>query len=147
MSVRNLQHASIRRYIEQTPMIREARIYAEARGTWEQWEKDREELITLWITEKDKQGNSRLDRNAPSLNPDPPYKIQYNGITGACIWLNICIDNKDEYNATLAEARKESLYVLGQKALWKDYTSKNELTGTVDEVAPAAVRKIVSKFN
>ena len=147
MSIKNLQHASIRRYVEEETITRTARIYAEQRATWEQWEKDREELITLWITEKDQQGNNRLDKNHPALDANPPYKIQYNGIVGASIWLNICIDSKEEYNETLSEARQESLYVLGQKALWKDFTSKNELTGTIDEVQPAAVRQIVSKFN
>lgn len=146
MSIRNLEHASVRRYVEEEPFIKTARIYAEQRATWEQWEKDRNELITLWITEKDQQGNNRLDKHRPDLDPEPAYKIEYK-TTGARIWLNICIGSKEEYNATLSEARAEAVYTLEQKARWKDYTSKSELTGTIDEVQPAAIRAITAKFN
>lgn len=147
MSIRNLQHATVRRYVEEVPMIRQARIYCESRPTYKQWAEDAEELTMLWVTETDSQGKRRLDKDRPSLDAYPEYRLQCTQDMGARIWVNICCTNEEEYNRIIREARAEAAYTLEQKARWKDYTSKHELTGKIDEVAPAAVRQIVSKFN
>lgn len=147
MSLKNLQHANIRRYIEEKPMIREARIYCESRPTYKQWAEDASELIYLWVTERNKYGENRLDPNRPDLDPYPEYKVQYDQSMGARFWVNVCTTSEEEYNRILQEARTEAAYVLENRQRWKDFSTPSELTGTIDEVAPAAVRKIVSKFN
>lgn len=147
MSIRNLQHASVRRYVETEPFIKTARIYAESRPTYEAWAKDAEELTMLWVTETDSQGKRRLDKDRPSLDAYPEYKVQYDQNMGARFWVNICCTNEEEYNRIIREARAESLYVMENRQRWKDFSTPSELTGTIDEVQPAAVRQIVSKFN
>lgn len=147
MSVKNLTHATVRRYVEEVPMIRQARIYAESRPTYKQWAEDASELTYLWVTERNKYGENRLDPNRPDLDPYPEYKLQFTQDAGARIWVNICCTNEEEYNRIIREARAESLYVMENRQRWKDFSTPSELTGEISEVAPAAVRKIVSKFN
>lgn len=147
MSLKNLQHANIRRYIEEKPMTREARIYCEARPTFEAWEKDARELLGLWVTETTSTGERRIDKDRPDLDPFPEFKIQYTESMGARTWVNVCCTDAEDYNRIIQTARTEAAYTLEQKAKWKDYTSKDELTGTIDEVAPAAIREITAKFN
>lgn len=147
MSIKNLTRASARRYVETEPFIKTARIYCESRPTYSQWAEDAEELTMLWVTETDSQGKRRLDKDRPDLDPYPEYKVQYDQSMGARFWVNICTTSEEEYNRILQEARAEAAYTLEQKARWKDYTSKNELTGTIDEVKPTAIREITAKFN
>lgn len=147
MSVRNLANAAVRRYVETEPFIKTARIYAESRPTYEAWAKDAEELTMLWVTERNKYGENRLDPNRPNLDPLPEYRLQFTQDMGARFWVNICCTNEEEYNRIIREARAESLYVMENRQRWKDFSTPSELTGEIDEVTPAAVRKIVSKFN
>ena len=142
MSLKNLTRASCRRYIEEVPQIRQARIYAEARPTWEQWRQDQQELITLWITD-----NGRLDKDYPQLEPVPAYRLQF-AVGGTCtIWINMAAcTTKEEYNAILSRAREEAY----QHALATSRYGSSGITtlpGRIEEVVPAEIRDIAARFN
>lgn len=147
MSLKNLVKASCRRYIEETPQVKQARIYAEARSTWDQWQQDQEELITLWITEQDQNGNSTLDKDYPQLEPVPAYRLQF-GVGGTCtIWLNIAgITTKEEYTTTLARAREEA-YQHALATSRYGSTGITTLPGRIEEVVPAGIRDIAARFS
>lgn len=142
MSLKNLVRSSCRRYIEEVPQVKQARIYAEARSTWDQWRKDQEELITLWITE-----NGRLDKDYPQLEHVPAYRLQF-GVGGTCtIWLNIAaITTKAEYTTTLARAREEA-YQHALATSRYGSTGITTLPGRVEEVVPAGLRDITARFS
>lgn len=147
MSIRNLQYASIRRYVEEEVTRRTVRIFAEERPKYEQWAKDAGQLLGLWVTETDSAGERHIDRNRPDLDPEPLFKLQFTPNLGARVWLNVCIADEAEYKRTLSEARAEAAYILEQKARWKDFNAKSEMTGRIDEVVPEPLRAIVSKYN
>lgn len=142
MSLKNLTKASCKRYIEEVPQVKQARIYAEARSTWDQWKQDQEELITLWITE-----NGRLDKDYPQLEPVPAYRLQF-GVGGACtIWINIAAcTTKEEYTTTLARAREEA-YQHALATSRYGSTGITTLPGRVEEVVPAGIRDITARFS
>ena len=147
MSIRNLQFANIRRYIEEETVTHTVRIFAEERPKYEQWAEDAKQLLGLWVTETDSTGERHIDRNRPDLDLEPLFKLQFTPNLGARVWLNVCIADEAEYKRTLSEARAEAAYILENRMRWKDFTAPSELTGKIDEVVPEPLRAIVSKYN
>lgn len=147
MSLRNLQRATVRRYVESTPLINRARIYCEERSTYSEWSKDATQLMTLWVTETDRTGASHLDKYRPDLDDEPAYKIEYKDNGATRVWLNICILDETEYNETLRRARAEAWTTIESRAKWGDFgaPAKSEMTGKIDEVIPQYITDILDR--
>lgn len=145
MSLRHLQRATVRRYVESTPLINTARIYCEERSTYTEWSKDATELMTLWVTERDRTGATRLDRYRPDLEDEPAYKIEYKDNGAARVWLNICILDEAEYNDVLSRARNEAWTTIESRLKWEGFRapSKSEMSGKIDEVIPQYIADVL----
>ena len=145
MSLENLRHSPHRRYVERDATTNTAKIYAEARPTYEEWIKAATKLIALAVTKRDRYGNTSVDHFHPQLDYDPLYRVQYLQNSQVCIWVNVLCADEKEYAETVRKAREEAFNRLQARAQFHFTEPLEDLPGEVEEVIPEPIQAILDR--